>query len=112
VKGICYTVLLILMKATFFNITFLYGTHTEKPSYMLPYLMYTLFLYVFSLIVTLYFGISVLAHNTISGVVTIFLGQLAYVLVAYFWVILYSYYQQLEQKRSPKNEVQYEKCVP
>ncbi|XP_069679638.1 uncharacterized protein [Periplaneta americana] len=111
VESLYLTMLIICVTITLFNGLLLLGIHSEKPSLMLPYLLFSLFLFVFTLMAILYYGISVLAHDRTNGLITIFVGPLFYVIGAYFWIIIYSHYRQLEEEVNPKRGVQYEKYI-
>lgn len=86
--------------ATILNVLLLYGIHNKKPVYMLPFLVLQLIGLVVVTPIVFIAGIMAAVNSLELGLIALVIGFAFVVLVAFFWIVLYSYYRQVEEERN------------
>ncbi|XP_069679637.1 lysosomal-associated transmembrane protein 4B-like [Periplaneta americana] len=80
----------------------LFGVHKERPSFILVYLILCLIGICLTILAMVILTIiTIIAHVVVGLVVLVFFG-LIIALECYFWVVIYSYYRQLETRNEPR----------
>ncbi|KDR22480.1 uncharacterized protein LOC110826828 [Zootermopsis nevadensis] len=78
----------------------LYGAHEERPAFMLPYVILGMIGLIICAVAVVIIGIFFFVENIIiAGVVVLILGGLTMALASFFWLVIYSYYRQLEERQ-------------
>lgn len=86
--------------STVVNVLLLYGIHKKKPVYMLPFLVLNLIVLVISVPIIFIAGIIAMVSNWIFGLIALVIGSALMVLAAFCWIVLYSYYRQVEEEKN------------
>jgi len=79
----------------------LYGAHTEKPHFMLPAVILDMIGIVILAVAVIVISIIMFFSSFLIGLIVLLVGILIVVLSTYFWVVIYSYYQKLEERQYP-----------
>lgn len=90
------------------DVLLLYGIHNKKPVYMLPFLVFEMF---FIMVITVFvFAGGIVA--TVSyccywelGLKAMIVGSVSVLVSTLFWVVLYSYYRQMEEEKNPNSGI-------
>jgi hypothetical protein len=75
----------------------LYGAYKKKPSFMVPYLILSAISIITSSLVVIGFGAYAFLYSPGIGAITLVIGGLIVAVSAYLWLVVYSYYQQLNK---------------
>jgi glucan phosphoethanolaminetransferase (alkaline phosphatase superfamily) len=95
-----------LVGALILDALLLYGIHSKKPVYMLPFLVAHLIFIIFVMAVVFIGGFFVTVSSLEWRVIIPLIATAVYVLfTAFFWAVLYSYYQQIEEEKNPNSGI-------
>jgi len=82
----------------------LYGAYRNKPSFMVPYLILSAINIVIGSLVIIGFGAYAFIYSPGLCAIILVTGGLIVVVLAYLWLIVYSYYQQLKKCSLPQHD--------
>lgn len=84
----------------------LYGAYRKKPSFVVPYLVLSAVSIITGSLVVIVFGAYIFLYSPGLGAIILVSGGLIVALSAYLWLVVYSYYQQLNKCCSlPQHDV-------
>jgi len=75
----------------------LYGAYKKKPSFVVPYLILSAISILTGSLVVIGFGAYVFLYSPGLGAIILITGELIVAVLAYLWLVVYSYYQQLNK---------------
>lgn len=87
------------------DVLLLYGIHNKKPAYMLPYLVLDLIGLIIMTVVSFIITIVMCVYSLLAGFITFVILTLLVLLSCFFWVVLYSYYRQVEEEKNPTTAI-------
>jgi len=90
-----------LVGALILDALLLYGIHNKKPIYMLPCLVFHLIIIMVMVAVVFIGGFFVTVSRWELHPIPLIVAALFVLFTAFFWVVLYSYYRQMEEERNP-----------
>lgn len=79
----------------------LYGAHNERPGFMLPFVVLNMIGIVVFAVFVVVSSILLFISNFLVGFGILIVGGLFVALSSFFWMVIYSYYRKLEERRSP-----------
>lgn len=82
----------------------LYGAYKKKPSFVEPYLILGALSILSGSLVIISFGTYAFLYSPGLGAIILVAGGLIVVVLAYSWLVVYSYYQQLKKCSLPQHE--------
>ncbi|KAJ4451377.1 hypothetical protein ANN_02839 [Periplaneta americana] len=88
------------------NVSLLYGAWTEKPTFMLPYILIQFVFVVIVLLLVIIGFIALLFISMFTAFVLLIIGGPFAVLFAYLWAAVYTYYRTLTEDMLPPKDTQ------
>jgi len=83
----------------------LYGIHNKKPVYMLPFLVFHLIVIMVVMAVVFVGGFFVTMNSWEMHLIPLIIVAVFVLFTAFFWVVLYSYYRQIEEEKNPSSGI-------
>ncbi|KAJ9596643.1 hypothetical protein L9F63_012340, partial [Diploptera punctata] len=78
----------------------LFGIHNKRPAYMLPYLVLCLIGIILYALAILAITVFTIIQSWLAGIIIFLVGCAILAVTTFFWVVLYSYYRQLEDEKN------------
>lgn len=82
----------------------LYGAYKTKPSFLVPYLILGVLSIISGSVTIIVFGVYAFLYDLEIGISVLLTGGLTVVLLVYLWLVVYSYYQQLQKCLLPQRQ--------